>query len=117
MPEKRQLTFDGRVIKQFRVPSCNQEAILMAFEEEGWPERIFDPLIPKPGIEMKRRVMETIKSMNRSVSMATVRDEEFVGVLKRKQTWNHWQPKSRNLRSRPNGSMSRTARCLFANKY
>ena len=65
LPEKRQLTFDGRVIKQFRVPSCNQEAVLMAFEEEGWPPRIYDPLIPKNGIEMKRRVMETIKSMNR----------------------------------------------------
>ena len=65
LPEKRQLTFNGRVIKQFRVPSCNQEAVLMAFEEEGWPSRIYDPLIPKNGIEMKRRVTETIKSMNR----------------------------------------------------
>ena len=65
IPEKRQLMFNGRLIKQFRVPSSNQETIFAAFEEEGWPERIYDPLIPKKGIAIKRRVAETIKSMNR----------------------------------------------------
>ena len=63
--EKRQLTFDGLLIKEFRVPSSNQETVLRAFEEEGWPRRIFDPLVPKHGVAAKSRVSETIKSMNR----------------------------------------------------
>ena len=34
------------LIKRFRVPSPNQETVLNAFQEEGWPAAIDDPLPP-----------------------------------------------------------------------
>jgi hypothetical protein len=55
----------GKLVKRFRVPSPNQERILAAFEEEGWPPRIDDPLPPHPEQEPKRRLRDTIKSLNR----------------------------------------------------
>ncbi|MBU4272473.1 MAG: hypothetical protein KKE86_05040 [Planctomycetes bacterium] len=63
---RRELTVDGQVIKRFRVPAANQEAVLAAFEEEGWPPRIFDPLPPRADQESKRRLNETVKALNRS---------------------------------------------------
>jgi hypothetical protein len=63
--ELRQLTFNGQSIKQYRVPARNQELILSAFEEEGWPESIDDPLPPVADIDSRRRLQATIKSLNR----------------------------------------------------
>ena len=63
--DRHQLRLDGRLIKEFKLNSPNQEAILMAFEEEGWPPRIDDPLIPHPETESKERLRNTIKSLNR----------------------------------------------------
>ena len=40
--------------------------ILAAFEEEGWPPRIDDPLPPKPDQDPKRRLHDTINSLNRN---------------------------------------------------
>ena len=40
-------------------------AILAAFEEEGWPSRIDDPLPPQPEQDSKRRLSDTIKCLNR----------------------------------------------------
>jgi hypothetical protein len=37
----------------------------MAFEEEGWPPRIDDPLPPSPEIDAKSRLRYTIKSLNK----------------------------------------------------
>jgi hypothetical protein len=43
-----------------------QEAILMALEEEHWPPRIDDPLPGHPNHLPKRRLHDTIKSLNRN---------------------------------------------------
>jgi len=53
------------IVKKFKVPSPNQEAILAAFQEEGWPSRIDDPLHPQPEQDSKCRLHDTIKSLNR----------------------------------------------------
>jgi hypothetical protein len=45
--------------------SPNQERIIAAFEEEGWPRRIDDPLPPHPEQDPKHRLRDTIKSLNR----------------------------------------------------
>ena len=45
VPDRRELRFGDRTLKKYpaqRAP--NQTAILAAFEEEGWPSRIDDPL-------------------------------------------------------------------------
>ena len=56
-------------MKQYRVPSFCQEAILEAFEEEGWPPAIDDPLPPHPEQDPKRRLRNTIKSLNANQEM------------------------------------------------
>jgi len=63
---RRELVVDGQIVKRFRLPAVNQEAVLTAFEEEGWPARIFDPLPPQLSRCSKRRLNETIKALNRS---------------------------------------------------
>ena len=52
------------MIKRFRVPSANQEAVLEAFQEEGWPASIDDPLSPLSDYDPKRRLRDTIKCLN-----------------------------------------------------
>jgi hypothetical protein len=64
--DRQELSIGSIVIKRFKVPAANQEAILAAFEEEGWPARIDDPLPPHREQSPKRRLQETIKSLNRN---------------------------------------------------
>ena len=54
------------VVKRYRVPSPTQEAVLDAFEEEGWPDRIDDPLRPDPDQDGKRHLHDTIRRLNRN---------------------------------------------------
>jgi len=64
--ERRQLRLGTDLIKQFKLPSANQETVLTAFEEDGWPPRIDDPLPPKANLPSKQRLHDTIKSLNRN---------------------------------------------------
>ena len=61
------------LIKRFRVPSANQEAVLDAFQEEGWPPSIDDPLPPSPDLQPKRRLHDTIKCLNLNQVQALIR--------------------------------------------
>jgi hypothetical protein len=61
--ERQELTVGGVLVKRFKVPAVNQEMILAAFEEEGWPPRIDDPIPPKGDTEA-RRLHDTINSLN-----------------------------------------------------
>jgi hypothetical protein len=74
--DRQELWFCGVLVKRFRIPSPNQVAILSAFQEEGWPSRIDDPLPPKPEQDPKRRLHDTIRNLNRSHRHAILR---FVG--------------------------------------
>jgi hypothetical protein len=65
-PLHRELRYAGQVIKRYRVPAPNQGLILSAFQEEGWPEFLDDPLPPKDEIDPKQRLQATIKSLNRN---------------------------------------------------
>ena len=65
-PHRHELCLGGRLVKQFKLPSPNQETILMAFEEEGWPPAIDDPLPPQPEQDPKRRLHDTVKALNRN---------------------------------------------------
>jgi len=64
-PNNRRLSFGLLLVKEYRVPAPNQHLILSVFQEENWPERIDDPLPPLRDIEPKRRLHETIASLNR----------------------------------------------------
>jgi hypothetical protein len=81
---RRELTLDGQVVKRFRVPARNQETVLMAFEEEGWPAVVLDPLPPQDEQDGKQRLHDTIKSLNRSRLARVIRfsgDGTGEGVL------------------------------------
>ncbi len=62
--QRRVLSVGGRVVKQFRVPSPNQEAVLVALQREGWPACVADPLPPIAAQMAKIRLHDTIKCLN-----------------------------------------------------
>ena len=64
--QRRELCLEGQLIKRFRTAAPNQETVLTAFEEENWAPRIDDPLHPVPDQDSSRRLLDTIKSLNRS---------------------------------------------------
>ena len=61
----RELRAGQTLVKRFRLKAPAQEVVLAAFEEDGWPQRIDDPLAPQPFSESKRRLRSTIQSLNR----------------------------------------------------
>ena len=63
---RQELKVGTVVVKRFKVPAASQETILEAFEEEAWPPRIDDPLSPRNDQLPKRRLQETIRSLNRN---------------------------------------------------
>jgi hypothetical protein len=84
--EPRQiLSVGGRLVKQFRVPSPNQEAVLAAFQGEGWPPHIGDPLPPLASPQdAKIRLHDTIKCLNARQKSRLIRfhgDGRGCGVL------------------------------------
>ncbi len=64
--DRQELRVGKLIVKQFKVPAANQETILRVFEEERWPSRIDDPLSPRPDQLPKRRLHDTINSLNRN---------------------------------------------------
>jgi len=71
--ERQELRLGDLLVKQFKVPAPNQEQILAVFEEEGWPRRIDDPLPPQADQDPKRRLHDTIVSLNRNQKSRLVR--------------------------------------------
>ena len=61
---RRELSLFGAVVKRYRVPAQNQQVILGAFEEEGWPERIDDPLPVSHEIDPRTRLHDAINRLN-----------------------------------------------------
>jgi hypothetical protein len=64
--DRRLLRFGDAVVKQFKVPAPNQEIVLVSFQEEGWSVRIDDPLPMVAALDPKRRLHDTINSLNRN---------------------------------------------------
>ncbi|MBI3469387.1 MAG: hypothetical protein HY000_40815 [Planctomycetes bacterium] len=62
---RRELRVGDLVVKGFRMPAPCQETILVAFEEEGWPVRIDDPLPPLGDQDPKKRLHDAINKLNR----------------------------------------------------
>jgi hypothetical protein len=71
--QRRQLRLGTELVKEFKLPSPNQETVLAAFEEEGWPPRIDDPLPPVAHLDSRRRLHDTIKALNRKQKRYLVR--------------------------------------------
>jgi hypothetical protein len=60
-----ELYWGAKLVKQFREPARNQELILAAFDEEGWPSHMDDPLPNNSNSDSKERLHDTIKRLNR----------------------------------------------------
>lgn len=72
-PVLRELYWECKIVKRYKWQAVNQEVVLTAFEEEGWPLVIDDPLPPKPNLDSKRRLHDTIKALNRNQENPIVR--------------------------------------------
>ncbi len=70
---RRELRVGTKMVKRYRLPSCNQETVLAAFEEEGWPASVADPLPPHPGQDSKHRLQATVKALNQHQKNSLVR--------------------------------------------
>ncbi len=71
--ELRVLRMGTDKMKEYRLPAPNQEAILAAFEEEGWPDRIDDPLSLQADLDPKCRLHDTIKRLNQAYKHSPLR--------------------------------------------
>jgi hypothetical protein len=76
---RRELRWQEKVVKHFRRCAPNQELLLESFQEQGWPERIDDPL-PRDGNTIAEdRLRETVKSLNRGITRGGLRFRVEVG--------------------------------------
>jgi hypothetical protein len=62
---RRELWYGERRVKRLDSKASNQATVLAAFEEEGWPPRIDDPLPMVDGMDPQERLHETVKRLNR----------------------------------------------------
>jgi hypothetical protein len=60
----RRLCWQGLLVKEYRQPAANQELILAALEEEGWPARVDDPLPRGRDQDPKARLRAAVKALN-----------------------------------------------------
>jgi hypothetical protein len=70
---RRVLVWGGRTVKRLQRAAEAQEAVLAAFEAQGWPERIDDPLTRDAALEPKQRLRDTVKNLNRHLPAGTIR--------------------------------------------
>lgn len=81
---RSELHVDSFLVKRFRCPAPNQQAVLAAFQQANWPTRIDDPLPAAEEQCPKRRLHDAIKCLNRCQIHAMLRfygDGSGRGVL------------------------------------
>jgi hypothetical protein len=75
--QSRRLWLGAILLKEFRQPAPNQTRLLDVFQEKGWTiPHIEDPLSPAPGDteqDIKRRLHDTIRNLNRGLPPGTIR--------------------------------------------
>ena len=59
-----ELSLDGILVKRIEQPAANLRTILDAFEEDGWPPVVDDPLPPRPGLDSHQRLRDAIRRLN-----------------------------------------------------
>jgi len=71
--DSRQFLWGRHLLKSFRQGAANQELILRAAQEMGWPDWFDDPLPRRGGCDPKVRLHDTIKDLNRRQLLPLVR--------------------------------------------
>ncbi len=72
-PVLRELWLGQTLVKRFTQPATLQEMILSAFQEEGWPASIDDPLPPEPDQDARLRLRRTVRNLNRAQLAGRIR--------------------------------------------
>ncbi len=78
---RRELSWGEEVCKRFRQPAKNQTLILDAFEEEGWPSRIDDPLPGDSEIDTRQRLANAVRALNANPCIQFELDGTSQGIL------------------------------------
>jgi hypothetical protein len=65
--KSRTLSWRGKLVKRFRLDAANQQAVLEAFEEQGWAHCILVVMPADGAVASKERLHDTLKNLNRSV--------------------------------------------------
>jgi hypothetical protein len=86
---RRELRVGSEVVTRFHRPATNQELLLQAFQEDGWPSEIDDPLPPHLGAVPLSRLRETVKSLNRRMQNRSI--AFGTSAASQRATW-HWRP-------------------------
>jgi hypothetical protein len=60
----RELWFAGTVVRYFRRGARNQERLLDAFQGQGWPEQVADPLPRHPRLKAAGQLRDAVKHLN-----------------------------------------------------
>lgn len=80
--QRRELRVHGKVVRRFRVPAPNQTRILTAFAEADWPSRIPNPTPLDPWTDPKKRLRDTLRSLNAGLRVLRFRgDGTGEGIL------------------------------------
>jgi hypothetical protein len=86
--EDRVFAWGRHVLKCFRQPSVNQELVLRAAQEQGWPVWFDDPLPRVSGTNPKTRLHDTTKDLNRRQAESLI---HFKGDGSgRRIGWEYW---------------------------
>jgi hypothetical protein len=62
--ERRELRLGNVLVKRFRQPAKNQETVLAAFQEDGWPAHVDNPLSGDADIDARDRLHDTVRKLN-----------------------------------------------------
>jgi hypothetical protein len=62
--ERRELRLGNVLVKRFRQPAKNQETVLAAFQEDGWPAHVDNPLSGDVDIDARDRLHDTVRKLN-----------------------------------------------------
>jgi hypothetical protein len=68
----RELWFAGQVVLHFRRGARNQERVLDAFQEQGWPAEVDDPLPRHRRVDPVERLRDTVKHLNAHLAGETL---------------------------------------------
>src|SRR5262245_59329490 len=78
--KRRELWFEGKLCKRVAETATAQISVLDAFEEEGWPEHIFDPLSPSGDVDPSQRLGDTLRRLNSCGHLLFRRDGKGEGI-------------------------------------
>ena len=71
----RELSGGGWPTKRYTGPAKNQITVLEAFQEEGWPRHIFDPLPRAKAPDRSRHLRDAVRLLNRHQIVPLIRFE------------------------------------------